>query len=64
MEQLLSYFLSISDTDFLREHTRALMKLELPQTFPAMEKASKYAYRLLLEEGFEFFQGGNVHGRR
>ena len=29
------------------------MKLELPQTFPAREKASKYAYRLLLEEGFD-----------
>ncbi len=53
MENTISYFLSAVDTEFLRKHTRTLMKLELPQTFPAMEKASNYAFNLLQEEGFD-----------
>ncbi len=53
MKQLVQTFLDMADAAYLKEHTQALYRLELPQTSPANAAAADYVFDLLKSEGFE-----------
>src|SRR5512138_783156 len=53
VDHLLKHCLQHIDTAWLLQHTEALWRLELPQTFTAQRAAARYAEGLLREAGLE-----------
>ncbi len=50
---LVNEFLNDFDKDWIKEHLVNLYRLERKQNFPYYEKAARYAYNLMKDEGFE-----------